>query len=141
MVETPWGYLMIAEGKKMKKVLIGTLAVVLVLTAMTAGALAAGRGHASRFVDADGDGICDNYGADCKSVGCGLGFVDTDNDGVCDNCGSDCQGSGCGLGFVDADNDGICDNCGSDCRGSGCGSGWGRGSCHGGGRHHGGRHS
>ena len=75
----------------MKKVLIGTLAVVLVLTAMTAGALAAGRGHASRFVDADGDGICDNYG--------------------------------------------------SDCRGSGCGSGWGRGSCHGGGRHHGGRHS
>ena len=92
------GYLTIAEGKKMKKVLIGTLAVVLVLTAMTAGALAAGRGHASRFVDADGDGICDNYGADCKSFGCGLGFVDTDNDGVCDNCGSDCRGTGCGLG-------------------------------------------
>ena len=100
----------------MKKVLIGTLAVVLVLTAMTAGALAAGRGHASRFVDADGDGICDNYTAYCK-------------------------GTGYGLGYVDADNDGICDNCGSDCRGSGCGSGWGRGSCHGGGRHHGGRHS
>ncbi len=47
------------------------------------------------FVDANGDGICDN----CKNPACqhkgvptGSGpvcshFIDTDNDGVCDNCG------------------------------------------------------
>ena len=113
-VKPPEGYLTISEGKKMKKVLIGTLTVVLVLTAITAGAFAAGRGQGSRFVDADGNGICDNYAAYCKGTGCGLGFVDADNDGVCDNYASGCQGTGCG-------------------------SGWGYGSGRGG--HHGGHHS
>ena len=53
------------------------------------------------FIDADGDGICDNSG---KALGSGQGwgkkyrtnFVDEDGDGVCDN-------------FVDEDGDGICD--------------------------------
>lgn len=137
------GYLTISEGKKMKKVLIGTLTVVLVLTAITAGAFAAGRGQGSRFVDADSNGICDNYAAYCKGTGYGTGYgagyVDVDNDGVCDNCGTNCQGTGCGLGFVDADNDGVCDNYASGCQGTGCGSGWGHGSGRGG--HHGGWHS
>lgn len=43
------------------------------------------------------------------------GFVDADGDGVCDNCG---QGMGNPnaprLNFVDADGDGICDNMGAN---------------------------
>jgi len=35
-------------------------------------------GTGTGFVDADGDGICDNCGN-------GMGFVDADGDGVCDN--------------------------------------------------------
>ena len=31
------------------------------------------------FVDADRDGVCDNYDSNCK------GYVDADGDGVCDN--------------------------------------------------------
>ena len=42
-------------------------------------------GTASNFVDADGDGVCD----DC--LGTGVGFVDADGDGVCDNIGIDGQ--------------------------------------------------
>lgn len=76
------------------------------------------------FVDADGDGICDNYG----TYGCGMGagFVDADGDGICDNYGT--YGCGAGTGFVDADGDGICDNygtygCGRGRGGRGCGRG------------------
>lgn len=72
------------------------------------------------FVDADGDGVCDNCGQ-------GLGnpnaprpnFVDEDGDGVCDNCAAGGQGRrgpragyGSGANFVDEDGDGVCDNCG-----------------------------
>ena len=45
------------------------------------------------FYDANGDGVCDNYG-----TGCGQYFVDADGDGVCDNYGTGCgrgQGRGC----------------------------------------------
>jgi hypothetical protein len=59
-------------------------------------------GTASNFVDADGDGVCD----DCQ--GTDIGFVDADGDGVCDNC------RGTGVDFVDADGDGVCDNMGID---------------------------
>ena len=63
------------------------------------------------FVDADGDGVCDN----CASGTCGQGFVDADGDGVCDNAGQNGRGLGSGqgnpnaprLGFVDADGDGV----------------------------------
>ena len=63
---------------------------VLVLTASVAGvsAFAAGRGPGRNFVDADGDGICDN----CGVYACSQNFVDADGDGICDNCGS---GGGC----------------------------------------------
>jgi hypothetical protein len=39
-----------------------------------------GSGTGTGFVDADGDGVCDN----CT----GTGFVDADGDGVCDNAGN-----------------------------------------------------
>jgi hypothetical protein len=79
-----------------------------------------GKGQCSvKFVDANGDGKCEN-------------FVDANNDGKCDNCPAmgKCDGSGMGQGkcdgtgkgmgncgkvgkcskFVDANGDGICDN-------------------------------
>lgn len=41
------------------------------------------------FVDADGDGVCDNYSHNSNGCGrhsnCGKGYVDADGDGVCDN--------------------------------------------------------
>jgi len=56
----------------------------------------AGNGNCAAFVDADGDGVCDNAG---KGMGHAWGFVDENGDGVNDN-------------FVDADGDGVCDNAG-----------------------------
>jgi hypothetical protein len=46
----------------------------------------------TNFVDADGDGVCDNAGT---GAGAGTGFVDADGDGVCDNMGT---GTGTGTG-------------------------------------------
>lgn len=78
-------------------------------------------------VDADGDGICDNYDPNrCPGGGNGMGggFVDADNDGVCDNYDPEnCPGNGTGGGYG----------------GSGSGMSSGSGGHHGGGRH-GGRH-
>ena len=120
---------------KMKKGLLGILAAALVLTMVTTGAMAAGgswhhgarSGSASdschsgtcQYVDADGDGVCDNCGTACR-------YVDADGDGVCDNCGTACR-------YVDADSNGICDNAGA-CGGSHHGSGHhgsGRRACRG----------
>ena len=126
----------------MKKILLGMMAAILVLT-MAAGALAeeagCGRGcmrggsGVRRYVDADGDGVCDycgrgGRGSDvdaegdggcdhCGQDGCGY-YVDADGDGVCDYCG---QG---GRYYVDADGDGVCDNYNGGARG---GAGRGRG--------------
>jgi len=84
-----------------KSVIIGVLIVGLI--AISIGLAAAqygqGKGYASAyFVDANGDGICDNLG-NCTN------FVDADDDGVCDN-------RGCSFNFIDEDGDSICDNIG-----------------------------
>lgn len=129
----------------MKKALLGILAAVAALSVGTTAALAAGPGGGRCFVDADGDGICDNAGSRCVYADadgdglcdvCGAGhgscpagegtaFVDADGDGVCDICGTyhRCGTAGAGGNFVDADGDGVCDNAAS-CRGSGCGRGF-----------------
>jgi hypothetical protein len=73
------------------------------------------------FVDADGDGVCDNYatrpgsGTGNGRGRQGAGFVDADGDGVCDNAVSGYgRGNGQpGSNFVDADGDGVCDNIGT----------------------------
>lgn len=67
--------------------------------------------YRTNFVDADGDGVCDNIGTQSKSQG--VNFVDADGDGVCDNEGT-CTSNGerKQLNFVDANSDGICDNTG-----------------------------
>ena len=82
-------------------------------------------------VDADGDGLCDNYGHEhcpghgaCWNYSQTGGYIDSDNDGVCDNYDpSYCPGNGTGGGNA----------------GSGNG-GYGNGGGHHGGGHHGGRH-
>ena len=65
-----------------------------------------GIGHCNMgecFLDADGDGYCDNYGH-C--------FVDDNSDGICDNhCYWDENEDGICDYFVDDDEDGICDHC------------------------------
>lgn len=82
------------------------------------------------FVDADGDGVCDNWGSGnqrLRTPGCGLGqgqgFIDADNDGVCDNWNGQCagvqRGQGRGLGQGQGQGQG---------HGNGNGGGWGRGN-------------
>ena len=55
----------------MKKILMGTAVAALVLTVGLTTAFAAGGRY---YVDANGDGSCDNQGSYCR-------FVDTDGDG------------------------------------------------------------
>ena len=77
------------------------------------------------FVDADADGVCDNFGTHIgRGNGTGQGFVDADGDGVCDNRAGVCAAGAC----IDADADGVCDNRQD---GVGCGYGYGRGHGHG----------
>ncbi|WP_303249044.1 hypothetical protein [uncultured Slackia sp.] len=77
------------------------------------------------FVDADADGVCDNFGTHIgRGNGTGQGFVDADGDGVCDNRAGVCAAGAC----IDADADGVCDNRQD---GVGCGYGYGLGHGHG----------
>lgn len=62
----------------MKKAFLGVLSAAVVLSMCMATAFAAGPGRGRYFVDADGDGICDNAGNGCA-------YVDADGDGICDN--------------------------------------------------------
>jgi len=115
----------------MRKVLSGILAAVIVLSVCATTALAAGPGRGRYFVDADGDGICDNCGVyhrcGMAATSRGRNFVDADGDGVCDyyvtgqgrgnGRGNGVQG-GCGRNFVDTNGDGVCDNYASS---QGCG--------------------
>ncbi len=77
----------------MKKTLLGILIGLVILAVGVTTAFAAGPGgrhHGTgatgtgvcRYVDANGDGICDNRGTGC---GQGGGYADADGDGVCDN--------------------------------------------------------
>ena len=60
----------------MKKLRIGILAAAMVLAVGTTSAFAAGPGRGLRYVDANGDGICDNAGQYCR-------YVDANGDGSC----------------------------------------------------------
>lgn len=76
-----------------KRIMAIVLAAVLCMG--VTGALAAyGRG----YVDADGDGVCDNAGTGCGLYGAGRGYVDADGDGVCDNTGAGRGAYGAGRG-------------------------------------------
>jgi hypothetical protein len=68
---------------------------IVALVALSAGVAAAQYGHGggdgAKYVDLDGDSVCDN-------IGTYPGFVDGDNDGVCDNFGTNGK---------DSDGDGV----------------------------------
>lgn len=71
---------------KMKKMLVGTLAAVMVLSVGVIGAFAAEPGNRKYFVDADHDGICDRAGSayhctETKAEEC----VDADAADSCDH--------------------------------------------------------
>ena len=95
----------------MKKI-AATLTIALILSVFSTAVTAAGPGNGRNYVDADGNGVCDNAGSNGNGCGrrngCGKGYADTDGDGVCDNAGS--NGNGCGKGYADADGNGVCDN-------------------------------
>ena len=50
----------------MKKLRIGILAAAMVLAVGTTSAFAAGPGRGLRYVDANGDGVCDYAGQNCR---------------------------------------------------------------------------
>ena len=75
--------------KYMKKLLAGMIAAALVCSAGSVTAFAARGGRGCNYVDANGDGICDNSGKNCR-------FIDADGDGICDNYAQKKPGNGCG---------------------------------------------
>lgn len=124
----------------MLKLVAGFVAGATILTVGTVSAFASSQGNyfeplvktrvydtascnAQCYVDADGNGVCDNWGTHGK----GMNFVDADDNGVCDNLGTGTNGYS--QNYVDADNDGVCDNWGTGANGfhgNGNGNGNGR---------------
>lgn len=88
----------------MKKAFLGVLSAAVVLSMCMATAFAAGPGKGRYFVDADGDGICDNAGNRCA-------YVDADGDGICDNYASG-QSVGYGRGCHGGRGNGFWGGCG-----------------------------
>ena len=83
--------------KNKKKILAIVLMGLLVLTLVPAAVFAgygSQQGQGIGYVDANGDGICDNHGSACGN------YVDANGDGVCDNAGTVNTGhhSGRGMG-------------------------------------------
>lgn len=125
-------------GFVMKKLFLGVLTGVLVLSAgsiqVSAACHGGGRhcGTANRscivaaetdadtlscssncYLDEDADGICDHCSADHGSCADGECFIDADNDGICDNCNAyhRCNSAdGSGPCYVDENGNDVCDN-------------------------------
>ena len=124
--------------KKMVAVFAGALVVALALP--TAALAAPGGGFGQLFASCQGQGLGMAIMRSQATVdqACGRAFVDADGDGVCDN-----FGNGRCAGYVDADGDGVCDRSGSGAcgqggngsQGFGAGQGGGYGMGHGG-KHH-----
>jgi hypothetical protein len=81
-----------------------------------------------KFVDVNGNGVCDNHEAKGKDGKC-ANFVDKDGNGVCDNCGTancsknaNCQGQGCQHRHGDGQG-------AANCCGKGPCGGKGQGNC------------
>lgn len=110
----------------MKRIVLGVLAAGIILTVGATTAFAAGM-HGSRASGANA-GICLS-GSTCSV------YVDADGDGICDNCTSDhgaCLNNGSYGNYADADGDGVCDNRGAHCGDSAAWSGTGHhGGCQG----------
>ncbi|NLH63360.1 MAG: hypothetical protein GX478_04095 [Erysipelotrichaceae bacterium] len=88
----------------MNKIMIGITTAVLTAGLGMTTVLAENNQTTARtaFVDENGDGICDNAGADhCR--GNGQGYIDANNDGICDNAGDR-------QNCIDANGDGVYGN-------------------------------
>lgn len=96
----------------MKDIVAGVVAAAMVLSTGAASICSAGRESGLNFVDADQNGVCDNYGTYC---GNGVNYVDEDGDGVCDNYET-YGGNRCGRN-------------GGNAGGNGRGGGYGAGRC------------
>ncbi len=98
----------------MKRVFVGTIAVMLLLSMGLTGSIAAGSEaeQGKRFVDSDENGVCDLSGTFCH-------YTDADQDGVCDYRGT--KQRECRRSFTDEGGDarGNCHN-----RGIGLGHGF-----------------
>ena len=82
--------------KNKKKILAIVLMGLLVLTLVPAAVFAgygSQQGQGIGYVDANGDGICDNHGSACGN------YVDANGDGVCDNAGTVNTGQHGGRGM------------------------------------------
>ena len=121
----------------MKRILVGVLAAGIVLsigaTTVFASGMHNGQGNAfclsgvcqtsscSNYVDADGDGLCDNcdgsHGA-CQTGSC-TNYVDADGDGLCDNHSANHDGCGNRAAWSGA---GHHNGCREECRDSRCGA-------------------
>lgn len=121
----------------MKRILLGVLAAGIVLsigaTTVFASGMHNGQGNAfclsgvcqtsscSNYVDADGDGLCDNcddsHGA-CQTGSC-TNYVDADGDGLCDNHSANHDGCGNRAAWSGA---GHHNGCREECRDSRCGA-------------------
>ena len=121
----------------MKRILLGVLAAGIVLsigaTTVFASGMHDGQGNAfclsgvcqtsscSNYVDADGDGLCDNcdgsHGA-CQTGSC-TNYVDADGDGLCDNHSANHDGCGNRAAWSGA---GHHNGCREECRDSRCGA-------------------
>lgn len=125
---------------KAKKFLAGVLTMAAVFTVCATSAFAAAPSGGGQSLNCNYDGGCQNCGTSHQ-------FVDADGDGVCDNWPDGvCQNCGTSHQFVDADEDGVCDNwtdgkCPKDGTGKRAGHGHGRGhaDANGSGSHRGGR--
>ena len=121
----------------MKRILLGVLAAGIVLsigaTTVFASGMHNGQGNAfclsgvcqtgscTNYVDADGDGLCDNcddsHGA-CQTGSC-TNYVDADGDGLCDNHSANHDGCGNRAAWSGA---GHHNGCREECRDSRCGA-------------------
>ena len=93
-----------------KKILCLVLTVVMLLGCV---AMFASCGECTNHVDPDGDGKCNNCGAEIQAAGCS-DHKDDNNDGFCDNCDDPMIAGGGTCVHDDINGDQICDLCGQD---------------------------
>ena len=87
----------------MKKIVVGIMATALVLSVGPVSVFASCSSHNRHHVEVEHKESCEHYNTSCQ-------FVDADGDGICDDCGShECRSKKC-SDYVDADGDGVCDN-------------------------------
>ena len=93
-----------------KKILCLALTVVMLLGCI---AMFASCGECTSHVDPDGDGKCNNCGAEIQAAGCS-DHKDDNNDGYCDTCDEPMIAGGGTCVHEDINGDEVCDLCGAD---------------------------